>query len=88
MLKELKNYQTFWKDSELWKKLYNQTKKSKVSYNSIKHYIRKIKKIYNNNSKWLMMRKFSIRASNNEQDIALEIIREISMYLASLEIEN
>lgn len=55
----------------------------------MKHYVRKIKKI--SNLKWMKINKLGFNnknASSTDQELALEVIREISVYLAVLEIEN
>ena len=36
----------------------------------------------------MKMRRIPANTSTNDQDVALEIIREISMYLAGLELDN
>ena len=63
LLKELKAYQLFWKDKELWVSLYEYVKETKESKNSMKHYVRKFKKL--SNLKWMKINKLGFKNTSN-----------------------
>ena len=85
LIKELKNYKGFWEEESLWSKMFQEINQSKQDTGTIRHYIKKMRKLYK--FKWLKRRN-SYLAPVNTQEVVLEIIREISMYLAALELDN